>query len=69
MAWKTKKKWLIEIGRKYNDDFKQEIMLKRLPKFTRNHSRRLDLAYFFFDDNKAIIIPWLAKIGMNPPNF
>ena len=66
---KPKKKRLIEIGRKYNDDFQQEILLKQLPKFTRDHSRRYDLAYFFLDDNKNIIIPWLTKIRMNSPDF
>ena len=63
------KEMLIKIGRKYNNDHRQEIKLKLLPKFTRNHSRRFDLAYFFIDDNKSIIIPWLTKIRMNSPDF
>ena len=61
--------WFKTIGKMYNEHFHKEIALRQIPKFSRNHSRRLDLAYFFIDDQKSIILPWLKEIGQVSPDF
>lgn len=61
--------WLKTIGKMYNEHFHKEIALRQIPKFSRNHSRRHDLAYFFIDDQKSIILPWLKEIGKISPDF
>lgn len=61
--------WLKNIGRMYNKHFHPAISLKQIPQFSRNHQRRMDLAYFFIEDQKDIIIPWLKNIGMISVDF
>lgn len=61
--------WLKNVGKMYNEHFHREISLKQIPKFSRNHFRRSELAYFFIEDHKDIIIPWLKEIRMISHDF
>ena len=50
-----------QIGEKYNNDFRNQIKNRTLPKFKRDFKRNLGLAVWFFEEIAPSIYPWLIN--------
>lgn len=66
---KLEKNEINDLGSKYNIQFQEEIKGKNYPRFKREHKRNKNLAIWFFEDIKHLIIPWLKELGLIKENI